>query len=90
MSLMSKKYVEIIVSKSKSITDYTLEIITLLNQGMDEVKIKGVGREIAKAVDVYNSVKDRLGNGVDLVSTEIGTEKGKRSSYIVITIARKY
>ena len=87
---MSKKYVEVVVSRSKSVMDYTLEVITLLNQGMDEVKIKGVGREISKAVDVYNSVKDRLGDGVDLVNTEIGTEKGKKTSYIVITIARKY
>ena len=87
---MSKKYVEVVVSRSKSVMDYTLEVITLLNQGMDEVKIKGVGREISKAVDVYNSVKDRLGDGVDLVNAEIGTEKGKKTSYIVITVARKY
>ena len=87
---MSKKYVEVVVSRSKSVMDYTLEVITLLNQGMDEVKIKGVGREISKAVDVYNSVKDRLGDGVDLVNTEIGTERGKKTSYIVITVARKY
>ena len=87
---MSKRYVEVVVSRSKSVMDYTLEVITLLNQGMDEVKIKGVGREISKAVDVYNSVKDRLGDGVDLVNTEIGTEKGKKTSYIVITVARKY
>mgnify|MGYP001770655168 FL=1 len=87
---MSKRYVEVVVSRSKSVMDYTLEVITLLNQGMDEVKIKGVGREISKAVDVYNSVKDRLGDGVDLVNTEIGTEKGKKTSYIIITVARKY
>jgi DNA-binding protein Alba len=87
---MSKKYVEIVVSRSKSVGDYVLDIITLFNQGFDEVKIKGLGREISKAVDVFNELKERLEGGIEVANVQIGTEKEKRrSSYIVITVVRK-
>jgi len=88
---MSRKYVEIVVSKTKSVSDYVLDIITLMNQGFDEVKIKGLGREISKAVDVYNSLKSRMENGIELKDVQIGTDKErKRTSYILITVVRKY
>jgi DNA-binding protein Alba len=88
---MSKKYVEIVVSRTKSVSDYVLDIITLMNQGFDEVKIKGLGREISKAVDVYNSLKSRMENGIELKDVQIGTDKErKRTSYILITVVRKY
>lgn len=88
---MSRKYVEVVVSRTKSVSDYVLDIITLMNQGFDEVKIKGLGREISKAVDVYNSLKSRMENGVDLKDVQIGTDKErKRTSYILITVVRKY
>ncbi|MCG2870881.1 MAG: DNA-binding protein [Sulfolobales archaeon] len=88
---MSRKYVEVVVSRTKSVSDYVLDIITLMNQGFDEVKIKGLGREISKAVDVYNSLKSRMENGVELKDVQIGTDKErKRTSYILITVVRKY
>ncbi|MCG2887844.1 MAG: DNA-binding protein [Sulfolobales archaeon] len=88
---MSRKYVEIVVSRTKSVSDYVLDIITLMNQGFDEVKIKGLGREISKAVDVYNSLKSRMENGIELKDVQIGTDKErKRTSYILITVVRKY
>ena len=88
---MSRKYVEVVVSRTKSVSDYVLDIITLMNQGFDEVKIKGLGREISKAVDVYNSLKSRMENGVELKNVQIGTDKErKRTSYILITVVRKY
>ncbi len=88
---MSRKYVEIVVSRTKSVSDYVLDIITLMNQGFDEVKIKGLGREISKAVDVYNSLKSRMENGIELRDVQIGTDKErKRTSYILITVVRKY
>jgi DNA-binding protein Alba len=88
---MSRKYVEVVVSRTKSVSDYVLDIITLMNQGFDEVKIKGLGREISKAVDVYNSLKSRMENGIELKDVQIGTDKErKRTSYILITVVRKY
>jgi nucleoid protein Alba len=88
---MSRKYVEVVVSRTKSVSDYVLDIITLMNQGFDEVKIKGLGREISKAVDVYNSIKSRMENGIELKDVQIGTDKErKRTSYILITVVRKY
>jgi DNA-binding protein Alba len=88
---MPRKYVEVVVSRTKSVSDYVLDIITLMNQGFDEVKIKGLGREISKAVDVYNSLKSRMENGVELKDVQIGTDKErKRTSYILITVVRKY
>jgi len=88
---MSRKYVEVVVSRTKSVSDYVLDIITLMNQGFDDVKIKGLGREISKAVDVYNSLKSRMENGIELKDVQIGTDKErKRTSYILITVVRKY
>ncbi|WP_369395956.1 DNA-binding protein [Sulfuracidifex metallicus] len=70
---MDKKPNEVLVSM-KNVEDYVLEIITMLNQGAEEVEIKGVGRDIGKAVDVYNMILDKLGNGIKLDSVSIGSE----------------
>jgi DNA-binding protein Alba len=80
------------VSKSRTIEDYVLDAIVLFNQGYETVVIRGTGNEISKAVDVFNSLKSRLGEGVTIDSVEIGSDlKSKRRiSYIDIKVKRVY
>jgi len=88
---MDKKPNEVLVS-IKNVEDYVLEIITMLNQGAEEVEIKGVGRDIGKAVDVYNMILDKLGNGIKLDSVSIGSENRdkKRLSFILLRVKKVY
>jgi DNA-binding protein Alba len=88
---MDKKPNEVLVSM-KNVEDYVLEIITMLNQGAEEVEIKGVGRDIGKAVDVYNMILDKLGNGIKLDSVSIGSENRdkKRLSFILLRVRKVY
>ncbi|MCY0849595.1 DNA-binding protein [Sulfuracidifex metallicus] len=88
---MDKKPNEVLVSM-KNVEDYVLEIITMLNQGAEEVEIKGVGRDIGKAVDVYNMILDKLGNGIKLDSVSIGSENRdkKRLSFILLRVKKVY
>ncbi|MCY0859476.1 MAG: DNA-binding protein [Sulfolobaceae archaeon] len=87
-----KNISEILVTRNKSIDDYILEAIAMFNQGYDTISLKGMGKEISKAVDIYNKLKDRLGDGVVLDSVETGSETKdkKRISYILLKLRRVY
>ncbi len=89
---MSEKINEVIVRRSKSVEDHVLDIIVMFNQGLNEIKLKGVGKEISKAVDIYNTLKDRLGEGVQLLGVETGSEikDRRRISYILLKLKRVY
>ncbi|MEM1630220.1 MAG: DNA-binding protein [Saccharolobus sp.] len=83
---------EITVRRSKSIEDHVLDIIVMFNQGFDEVVVKGIGKEISRAVDIYNRLKERLGDGVQIVNIETGSEikDRRRISYILLRLKRVY
>ncbi|MEM1599451.1 MAG: DNA-binding protein [Saccharolobus sp.] len=83
---------EITVRRSKSIEDHVLDIIVMFNQGFDEVVVKGIGKEISRAVDIYNTLKERLGDGVQIVNIETGSEikDRRRISYILLRLKRVY
>ncbi|MEZ0394650.1 MAG: DNA-binding protein [Desulfurococcaceae archaeon] len=76
----------------KPVEDYVFEVVLSFQEGSSEVVIKGRGQSISKAVDVYNAVVDRLGEGVELAGVEIGSEefKGRLRSYIAIRLRRRY
>jgi len=90
--MSEKKSNEIVVGRTKSIEDYVLDIISLFNQGSQEVEIKGNGFEINKVVDIYNQLVDRLKEGVKLEKVDIGSEvKDKRRvSYLLLKLRRVY
>lgn len=90
--MSEKKPNEIIVGRTKSVEDYVLDIISLFNQGSQEVEIKGNGFEINKVVDIYNQLVDRLKEGVKLEKVDIGSEvKDKRRvSYLLLKLRRVY
>lgn len=79
------------VSK-KPISDYVFDAVVSFNQGVDEIIIKGRGDFISKAVDVYRYLAERLGDSIEIIGIDIGSEKfrGRRRSYIEIRIKRKY
>lgn len=72
--------------------DYVVEAIVGFQEGPGIVVLKGRGPYISKAVDVYNALADRLGDGLQLVKVEIGTERhrGRLTSFIAISVKRKY
>lgn len=76
----------------KPIDDYIFDIIIRFQEGEDVVVIKGYGDFISKAVDVYNRLKDRLGDSIELVNVEIGSERrGRRfRPFIAIHVKRRY
>ncbi|MDT7873008.1 MAG: DNA-binding protein [Sulfolobaceae archaeon] len=90
--MSEKKSNEIVVGRTKSVEDYVLDIISLFNQGSQEVEIKGNGFEINKVVDIYNQLVDRLKEGVKLEKVDIGSEvKDKRRvSYLLLKLRRVY
>ncbi len=84
--------VKIIDVTRKPVSDYVFDAVVTFNQGVDELIIKGRGDYISKAVDVYRVLSERLGDTIEVVKIEIGSEKfrGRRRSYIMIRIKRKY
>ncbi len=69
----------VVIVGRKPLPDYVLEVILLFNEGYDEVIIKGQGPNVGKAVDLYNAVKRRLQDGVELAGVKIDSiERGRR------------
>ena len=83
--------VKVLEIARKPLTDYVFDAVVSFNQGIDELIIKGRGDFISKAVDVYRVLSERLGDSIEIVNIEIGSERfrGRRRSYIAIHIRRK-
>ncbi len=81
-----------VVIGRKSVSNYVLAVIVMFNQGIDEVELKARGEAINKAVEVYNALRDRLGDSIELAGVEIGSEYSgtRRVSYIRIKIRRAF
>ncbi|MDK6028573.1 DNA-binding protein [Ignisphaera sp. 4213-co] len=80
-----------IVLGNRPLREYVLEAIVSLNREADVIEILGRGRHIHRAVTLYNTLASRLGDRVTLKNVEIGSLliKGRRVSYIKISIAKK-
>ncbi|MCI2414883.1 MAG: DNA-binding protein [Candidatus Aramenus sp.] len=83
---------QIVITSSKTVDEHVLEILSMFNQGVNEVELKGYGREINKLVDVYNQLKDKLGEGVKLENAKTGSEvrEKRRISYLLIRLSKVY
>jgi len=79
-----------IVLGNKPLRNYLLDVVVSFNRGVDAVEILGKGKNIHRAVTLYNMVVNRLGDSVKLEHVEIGSllERGRRVSYIKIRISR--
>ncbi len=90
MSLPSKAITQTIVVGNKPLKSYLLDIIVSFNRGIDVVEIIGKGKNITRAVTLYNMLSSRLSDSIHLEGVEIGSvfERGRRISYIKIRIKR--
>jgi len=84
--------VKIIDVGRRPIDDYVFEAVVSFQEGVNDIIIKGRGDFISKAIDTYWALKDRLGDSIELVKVEIGSERyrGRYRSFISIRIRRKY
>ena len=85
---MSEK---LLVVGKKSISSYLIDVAVLFQEGVSSITIKGYGRYISKAVDLYNALTSKMGDSVKLENVSIGSERvaGKTKTYIAIKISRK-
>jgi DNA-binding protein Alba len=83
---------KVIEVRRNNIDDYVVEAILGFQEGPGLVVIRGRGPYISKAVDVYNELAQRLGDALELVKVEIGSERvrGRISSYISISLRKKF
>lgn len=63
---------------SKPSMSYVLAVITLVNEGANEILLKARGRAISRAVDVAEIVRNRFLQNLDILSIETGTEEIER------------
>lgn len=89
---MSINNERIMVISKKPIREYLIEIALLFQEGANIVVLKGYGKFISRAVDLYNAVLSRMKDSVELMGVSIGSDviKGKVKPYIAIKIKRKY
>jgi len=59
----------------KPVMNYVLALLTLLNQGVEEVVVKARGRAISKAVDAVEIIRNRFLPGkIDIKDIKIGSQ----------------
>ncbi|MEM1542291.1 MAG: DNA-binding protein [Ignisphaera sp.] len=90
MSLYGRGNVKTIVLGRKPLRDYLIEAVVSLNRDADVVEIVGRGRNIHRAVNLYNALVSRVGERIVIKNVEIGSilVKNRRVSYIKIVVQR--
>lgn len=90
MSAPSRSNVKTILLGNKPLKDYLIEAIVSLNRDADIIEIIGRGRNIYRAVNLYNALLARVGDRVNLKDVEIGSIliRNRRVSYIKIALQR--
>ncbi len=87
----------VVLVGKKPVMNYVLAVLTLLNQGVNEIVIKARGRAISKAVDTVEIVRNRFLPGkIEVKDIKIGSQtitgpegRQTRVSTIEITITKK-
>ena len=87
----------VVLVGKKPVMNYVLAVLTLLNQGVNEVIVKARGRAISKAVDTVEIVRNRFLPGkIDVRDIKIGSQtitspdgRQTRVSTIEIIISKK-
>lgn len=79
-----------IVVGKKKISDYLIEIAVLF-QEVPVVILKGEGKFISKAVDLFNAIMSKMSESVELAEVSIGSNivSGRIRPYIIIKIKRR-
>ncbi len=81
---------DIVVVRDGPLADYIVQVVMYLSSGSEEVEIIGRGRNIHRAVAVFNAVRERLSETLRVNSVEIGSEQRgrRRVPYIKIRITQ--
>ncbi len=91
---MVEKVSNMILVGRDDTSEYALQaIVSLRALGENEIVVlKGRGEYISKAIDVYNEVKDRIGDVLELVDVSIGSERAgnRKISYIEIKLKMSF
>ncbi|MEM0371612.1 MAG: DNA-binding protein [Ignisphaera sp.] len=90
MSLYGRSNVKTIAVGRKPLREYLIEAVVSLNRDADVVEIIGRGRNIHRAVNLYNALVSRVGERITIKDIEIGSilVKNRRVSYIKIVVQR--
>lgn len=90
MDSREKVNVKTIVLGRKPLKDYLIEAVISLNRDADVVEIVGRGKNIHRAVNLYNALVSRVGERIKIRDIEIGSVliKNRRVSYIKISVQR--
>jgi DNA-binding protein Alba len=88
--MSSKNNVKTILLGNKPLKEYLIEAVVSLNRDADVIEIIGRGRNIYRAVNLYNALLARVGDKVNLKDIEIGSilVRNRRVSYIRIALQR--
>ncbi|MEM0198904.1 MAG: DNA-binding protein [Desulfurococcaceae archaeon] len=80
----------VIVVGKKSISSYLIDVAVMFQEA-STVVLRGEGKFISKAVDLFNAIMSKMGESVELVDVSIGSNivRGRIKPYIVIKVKRK-
>ncbi|MEM4224985.1 MAG: DNA-binding protein [Desulfurococcaceae archaeon] len=80
----------VIVVGKKSISSYLIDVAVMFQEA-STVVLRGEGKFISKAVDLFNAILSKMGESVELVDVSIGSNivRGRIKPYIVIKVKRK-
>lgn len=83
---------DVVIVGEAPIDKYVLDIIVLFNSGSESVEIVGKGRNIYKAVNAFNLLREKLEGALQVEQVEIGSERkrrGRTTAYIKIVVKQQ-
>lgn len=75
MSEQQQQPTNVVLIGKKSPMNYVLAVLTLFQNGQNQVVLKARGKAISKAVDVSQIIKNRFLKDVEIKEVKIGTEQ---------------
>lgn len=75
---------------SRDTEEYVLRVIAEIRHGAERVVITGYGDNICKVADVYNMLRERLGESLELVEGDIKSIRVNRRRRPSLTIIIEY
>ena len=82
---------EVITVVKDDLNEYVLRAILAINSGTPRIELIGRGKNIYKAVYVFNRLRWRIGDAIELEEVEIGSEERgrRRVPYIKIVLKQR-
>ncbi len=71
----------------KPIMNYVVACMTLLNNGVSDVMVRGRGQSITKAVETVEMLRRAFLKNIQILSVDIGTEEVKREDGSIASLS---